>query len=583
LSSPADDTELVLSLPASSGTRLHALACRTRKRNEKGFVVVWFSLLMIVLMACAALAVDLGNWYLNIQRVQRSADAAALDGDVLLPGDVTLAREMARDGLIRNGVSPIAAGQAFTHPTCAATTRFCIAQVPGQSNQLEVHITVTVNNTFLKLIGGARTSTFTRKAIAEHRTGLTLGSGRNALGGSEPATTAFPTRWSAVNALNTKYWPEVGGRDSAKQSGDRTMTDSCLDVHQTPAPNGVYGNNTTPSCTTSNPEYNSTGRWFRIHVDSDASAGSKYLIVQAYDPGFYVTTIGSTPCMPAYTAGVPRLGVNECPGDGPSDGLASTAYTTTYRMRPALNDTGSTLGTCHAGFPGTTNAGSSMSDPNIGPYVHEWVTLCSPYRIDVTKSGDYYLQVDTNSGNGQNSFALRAGLSSTASEANVDPDLSQQLVTISANNIALNYSLPAAGVPSMFALSQVSNQWANQPITFEFFDLGDGGVGNGAGDFEMLDQTGAAVRGTCTYSVSPRAPATVTAPGCAFHYTQANFNGQLVKFTWTPPANYSCAPHGNTYIGGCWIYGRLTAIDASPDDLTTWSLDYPDKPLRLIK
>jgi Flp pilus assembly protein TadG len=557
------------------------LVRRMRKRDEKGFVVVWFALLMVLFMGMAAFAVDLGNWYLNIQRIQRSADAAALDGDILLPSDVVLARETARDGLIRNGIPASAAQQAFAVDTCTPTSQYCIAQVPNQTNQLEVHITTTVKNTFVKMFGGAKTTTFTRRAIAEHRTGLSLGSGRNFVGGNEPTWSGTP-RWGAVDPLNTKYWPEVGGRDSAKQNGDRTTTDSCYDVQQA-AVATVYGDEQTPTCASGNPEYKSTGRWFRVHVNGDPSQGNKYLIVQAYDPGFYVTTMSSTPCQAPYSNGVPRTTVDSCPGDGPSDGNP-TKFTTTFRMRPALNDTSTTLGTCHAPFEGSENAGADMGNNAIGPYVHQWVTLCTPYRIDVSKSRDYFLQVTTGAGNGQNSFALRAGLSSTSSESNVDPALSQSLITISAdNNIAMNYSLPTAGVPSVFTLSQVSNQWANQPITFEFFDLGDGGIGNGDGDFTMLDQSGNPVPGTCKYSVTPRAPAFVNAPGCSFHYTQALFNGQLVKFTWTPPANYSCVPTNLTSTGGCWIYGRLNAIDASPDDLTTWSLDYPDKPLRLVK
>src|SRR5688572_30077985 len=48
------------------------------RMNERGFVLLWAALMLTVLMGMAGLAVDVGNWYLKIQRAQRAADSAAL-------------------------------------------------------------------------------------------------------------------------------------------------------------------------------------------------------------------------------------------------------------------------------------------------------------------------------------------------------------------------------------------------------------------------------------------------------------------------------------------------------------------------
>src|SRR3954447_9091275 len=55
--------------------------------DEGGFVLVWMAIMLFVLIGLAGLAVDLGNWYFTANREQKAADAGALGGAVLLPGD----------------------------------------------------------------------------------------------------------------------------------------------------------------------------------------------------------------------------------------------------------------------------------------------------------------------------------------------------------------------------------------------------------------------------------------------------------------------------------------------------------------
>ena len=58
---------------------------RRRGERERGFVLVWFAILIIVMLSVTAFAVDLGHAYLVGQQEQDAADAAALSAATYLP------------------------------------------------------------------------------------------------------------------------------------------------------------------------------------------------------------------------------------------------------------------------------------------------------------------------------------------------------------------------------------------------------------------------------------------------------------------------------------------------------------------
>ena len=67
-----------------------------KSRRERGVVLVWFALMLVVLMGFAGLAVDLSNWWLQAERLQRAAASGAPAGVVNVltsrrSGDVTRA------------------------------------------------------------------------------------------------------------------------------------------------------------------------------------------------------------------------------------------------------------------------------------------------------------------------------------------------------------------------------------------------------------------------------------------------------------------------------------------------------------
>ena len=94
----------------------HPIVARTDDR-EAGVVLVWMSLMIAVLLGMAGLSLDVANWYLQGNREQKAADAAALAGAVYLPDDPGRAFSTARDLASRNGYT------ADTHTTVIARTQ----------------------------------------------------------------------------------------------------------------------------------------------------------------------------------------------------------------------------------------------------------------------------------------------------------------------------------------------------------------------------------------------------------------------------------------------------------------------------
>ncbi len=72
---------------------------RLRRASEAGYAAIMVALIVPTIgIGCAAVAVDTGGWYVEMQMVQKAADAAALAGVPYLPQDLPSARaRRARD------------------------------------------------------------------------------------------------------------------------------------------------------------------------------------------------------------------------------------------------------------------------------------------------------------------------------------------------------------------------------------------------------------------------------------------------------------------------------------------------------
>jgi len=89
--SPAVNAVTRTSTETATRTSTEA-ATKTETKNaarssEDGFAVPTTVVLLIPLLLFAALATDIGSWFVEGQRVQRAADAGALAGVVWLPDE----------------------------------------------------------------------------------------------------------------------------------------------------------------------------------------------------------------------------------------------------------------------------------------------------------------------------------------------------------------------------------------------------------------------------------------------------------------------------------------------------------------
>ena len=85
----------------SAGRRLSP---RKTRRDERGYVAVVFALFSgFLLLPLCAISVDVSRWYVEVQRVQNAADAAAMAGVTFLPDDFASAKATAITVAGRNG------------------------------------------------------------------------------------------------------------------------------------------------------------------------------------------------------------------------------------------------------------------------------------------------------------------------------------------------------------------------------------------------------------------------------------------------------------------------------------------------
>jgi len=77
----------------------------SRLRSERGQALVLAALSMVIVMGFAAMAIDVGFWYSEKREAQKAVDAAALAGAMELPDDSVAAEAMAREYLVKNGVT----------------------------------------------------------------------------------------------------------------------------------------------------------------------------------------------------------------------------------------------------------------------------------------------------------------------------------------------------------------------------------------------------------------------------------------------------------------------------------------------
>ena len=611
---------------------------RSRRANQAGYVAILVATLIpTVFIACAAVAVDTGNWYAQQKDMQKAADAAALAGVPYLPNDMPSATTKALEVAKRNGYDDAVADVTV------------VVSVGDRPTQLKVVITAVVQNTFGKVIG-VPTATLTRTAVADYQGPQPMGSPCNTFGNEPSQGIANPLTTANGSALGTsplvncssnpQLWATIQGPQVDKEWGDRYQSIPCTGAG-------------TDNCSSSkNDEYADEGYFWVVKVG--AGAVGKAITVQLYDPAYVVTkadcssmasqgsfvnnmnpftTIDGQKRYGAPSGTSPTLSTTlgpYCTGDHPSGTAPSPvpSVVTSFVLRGQTDTQDPMQGAVQAGCtkqfgtwksqasdtaptaPGVNDLKSTQGtyDQSLAQVFHNWVDLCT---FTPTQAGDYYLQVRDNvsaggtpvantngnptliwtgnsaagaatgnltTGYGDNSFSLRAlianGFQSSISVAGYDR------MPMYAN---------ATGSVQTFNLIRVLPGAAGSFINFSFFDIGDGLSNTGSNTATLKVTVPSDATGTITSTPFPGSCSAVggfagagqTLSNCTATISNPKNNAKVESMSIPIPSDYTC---NFASAAGCWYQVTVTfPSGVNVSDITTWDATVEGDPVRLIK
>ena len=599
-----------------------------RRRDERGYVaIVVAALLGSLFLVLAAIGVDVARWYVEVERTQKAADAAALAGVTYMPNDFAGARAAALKVAALNGYDN-ATGNTVTVS-------------PGdQPSQLRVSITSDVANNFGKAIGIATTA-IGRSSLADYTAPAPMGSPCNTFG-NEPASpggSALPAGAAANCTAAPQFWGAIEGPSTDKVEGDRFMTVACRGTGNAGA---VY------NCSNGkNTEARSHGYFFAVHVEPGAVGHP--MDVQIYDPAYVWTQIdcstlpkanalGSVANPYAYNNATPdassRYASNGssyksyCSGDyNPSVGSPdANSPTTSFALREQTITSNpldaEIIDDCNKQFVGQTAAptadeltaktSAGADNPNYNPQkaqtFHAWYTLC---QVTPAHPGDYYLQVrtnvkpggtpktnvnaankvkstliyekndkmkdragDSNAGIGLNAFSIRA--------VPVDASVRDEVAVSGFGDMPILQN--ASGSTATFNLIRALPSTRGQVIAFDFYDAADAAAGT-SGSVTIVapsDATGSIKTSTtisgCQHAMnnnSGRQPS----PNCMVSVKNTTNDGQLDHMAVPIPQDYDC---DDSVLTGCWFQVNVK-FPGNVTDFTTWSANIAGDPVRLTE
>jgi len=604
---------------------------RSRRANQAGYgAILVATLIPTVFIACAAVAVDTGNWYAQQKDMQKAADAAALAGVPFLPNDMPSATAKALDVAKRNGYDD------------ADPNVTVVVGLGDRPTKLKVTITAKVPNTFGKVIG-VPTATLQESAIADYQGPQPMGSPCNTFGNEPPGGTGGSTPPPPGTALGTapfanckpvspqtmarpQFWGGINGPSTDKVQGDQYGSTIC-------------GSNVDGCTGSTNNDLDPFGYVFVVKVQQ--AAVNTDVNVQLYDPEF-ANTNSACETLPAWgTSTSPTWGTGTgnvnpwvtkadakdrytkdgpnfktfCNGDFFQSG--TTPFTTSFVLRSTSpsdnakttsvqNDTGGQpcikqyggLNPSVSQWTGLLNSPSTSTyNADLAQVFHNWTSLCT---FRPTEAGDYYLQVRTNvslGGSGAGTLIKSGNAAAAAATGNTTTgaglnSFAMRAVTASGKETSVAVAgynhmpiyINALGSSSTFNLIRVPPGAAGQFVSFSFFDAADASGGSG-GSFQILtppDATGSITStpfpGGCAALVSGTASAL---SNCTAGVSSSQNNGRLETITVPIPTDYTC---NFASFGGCWYQVKITFNGAtSVTDFTTWNATVVGDPVRLIE
>src|SRR4051794_38175060 len=191
------------------------------RRDERGYIAIMAAFFCAALMMpLCAISVDVSVWYVEVQRVQNAADAAATAGVTYLPDDLASARATAITVAGRNG-----------YPNSGTSS--VTVSIGDKPTQLVVTISSTIKNAFGSAFG-VGSQTIERSATADFNGPVLMGSPCNSFGNEPPGAgtgSNDPVRGPTSSVIvappggaqctsNPQLWGAIAGPNTDKQSGD---------------------------------------------------------------------------------------------------------------------------------------------------------------------------------------------------------------------------------------------------------------------------------------------------------------------------------------------------------------------------
>jgi Flp pilus assembly protein TadG len=595
-----------------------------RARGDRGAIAVVTVLLSVILLVFTALAIDLGRWFVEGQRLQRTVDAAALAGAPYLPGDLARARTEARKLIASNGFDS----------SVAAVPDTAIAQDGVRPSRLTVTMSTDVPNAFATVIGSTF-KTVTRSATADFAAAATMGSPCNVMGNEPPAGGAPTTVGSAACPPAPNFWQNIAGPEAPKRNGDRYTTRSCsspdsncvggrnLDYSGGPGiiGSGYYVYKITPRAPMTSftvqlydPMFVEVGDFCETNLTrttnglwtspgnanqpnpfvTDATTRYSWGIAQGSDAGRgQVATPATTPATATW------LG-RYCTGDVRFGGNAADLNTSFLVLNPTdtlnpLQATQACTPRTYGGFSGNLQdalrQGSGSYNATVAQHFRQWVTLCTVTVPTTSVGRDFYVMVRTNvpanpttarmqnpaedsstRGNGHNRYGIRV-LANGGSNSDVAISALERL-PIYAN---------LRGGTTDFYLARVASANAGAQLNVTFFDTGDA---SDVASIRIEDPSGGAPSGCrATGEVVPgvRPASEFNTATCTLTnvFTSNGYNGRIQRIEIPVPSTYTCNDADPT---ACWYRLKFTyPPGVTANDTTTWSASLDGDPVRLVR
>ncbi len=216
--------------------------------GEQGVAAIWLVLMLGLFMGFAAMAVDLGQWYIARTQVQNATDAAALAGATLLPDNPAAAVAEAERVAVQHG--------------------YDVGDVDGSlagGSQLAVHISTDVQNVFLPAIGFPESRAIGANAIAEYEGNVAMGSPDSQFGND-------PERLGESDFIQDDLTLGITAPEAVKGNGDRFHPKICSSSSHSYCSSGL-----------DNDEYREDGYFFTVNVEA---LSGEDLVIEVFDPAW---------------------------------------------------------------------------------------------------------------------------------------------------------------------------------------------------------------------------------------------------------------------------------------------------------